>query len=138
MSGVLQLCKSFGLNRFRRQLKHPCFWLHYTFLCRTARHDEPHVLFCPRLDAVSLEKGGHTRCAAVRRDPRAACRRVGVSHQDRSWWLLPGSRMLFRGRSFGPQGARLGLTRHWSSRRCDWPWCISSVVRRVVCEFVRN
>ena len=27
---------------------------------------------------------------------------------------------LFRGWSFAPQGARLGLTRRWSSRRCCW------------------
>ena len=77
-------------------------------------------------------KEGHTRCAAERRDPRAACRRASVSHQDRSWRVRPGSRMLFRDWSFGPQEGSLGLTRHWSSRRCCWPWCIPAVLWRVV------
>ena len=65
MSGVLQLSSSvfmwntsFGLTRFRRQrigARTSLFFGHSRLSSAG-----PHVLFCPRLDAVSLEKGGHT------------------------------------------------------------------------------
>ena len=134
---VLQLCISFGLSRIRRQrigAQTLLFLPQWTFLCRAAGQDLPHVEFCLRFAAAPPEKEGHTRCAAERRDPRAAGRRASVSHQDRSWRVRPGSRMLFRDWSFGPQEGSLGLTRHWSSRRCCWPWCIPAVLWRVVCQ----
>ena len=89
MSGVLQLSSSafmwntsFGLCRFRRQrieVRH-CYFLGRVDVFGQGLETgfASRVVLCPGFDAVPLEKGGHTRCAGERRDPRAAFRRAGV------------------------------------------------------------